>query len=74
MPEVELQWWRGCPSWEDAIALVREEMALAGLNPENLRVHEVRDEAEAEALDFPGSPRYWSTVVTSTIPAASRAA
>jgi hypothetical protein len=56
MPEVELQWWRGCPSWEEAIALVREEMNSAGLDPGSLRVREVRDEAEAEALGFPGSP------------------
>jgi hypothetical protein len=56
VPDVELLWWRGCPSWEQAIELVREEMLRAGLDPEALRVHEVRDEAEAESLDFAGSP------------------
>jgi len=54
--EVELLWWRGCPSWEDAIALVREEMTQAGLDPESLRVREVRDEAEADSVGFAGSP------------------
>jgi hypothetical protein len=54
--EVELLWWRGCPSWEEAIELVREEMRDAGLDPERLTVREVRDEAEAKALDFAGSP------------------
>jgi hypothetical protein len=54
--EVELLWWRGCPSWEAAIALVREEMARAGLDPTTLRVREVRDEAEAGGIGFAGSP------------------
>ena len=56
MPEVELQWWRGCPSWEQAIELVREEMRDAGLDPASLRVREVRDESDAARLGFPGSP------------------
>ena len=56
VPEVELLWWRGCPSWEQAIALVREEMTRAGLDPAGLRVREVRDETEADGLGFPGSP------------------
>ena len=51
-----MQWWRGCPSWEEAIELVREEMRAAGLDPESLRVREVRDEAEATSLAFAGSP------------------
>ena len=55
-PQIELLWWRGCPSWEQAIELVREEMEGAGLDPEDLRVREVRDESEAESLGFPGSP------------------
>ncbi len=56
MREVELLWWRGCPSWEEAIELVRQEMKRAGLDPQILRVREVHDEAEAERLGFPGSP------------------
>ena len=51
-----MQWWRGCPSWQEAIELVREEMRAAGLDPEALRVREVHDEAEAVSLGFAGSP------------------
>lgn len=36
--------------------MVREEMARAGLDPASLLVREVRDEAEAGALGFAGSP------------------
>ncbi len=54
--EVELLWWRGCPSAERAIEIVREEMGAAGLEPDELRVREIRDDAEAEREAFPGSP------------------
>jgi hypothetical protein len=54
--KVELLWWRGCPSWERALALVREQMELAGIDPDRLEVREVRSDAEAEAEGFPGSP------------------
>jgi hypothetical protein len=55
-PRVELLWWAGCPSWEQAIELVREEMALAGLDPERLEVREVSSEEIAERQQFVGSP------------------
>jgi hypothetical protein len=55
-PKVELLWWSGCPSWELAIDLVRAEMQRLGLDPSSLSVREVRDDAEAEAEGFPGSP------------------
>jgi hypothetical protein len=55
-PDVELLWWSGCPSTEQAVALVRAEMEAAGLDPEALRVREIRTDAEAEAANFPGSP------------------
>lgn len=55
-PEVELLWWRGCPSWERAVALVRAEMQDAGLDPDALRTREIRDDAQAAAEGFPGSP------------------
>ncbi len=54
--DVELLWWEGCPSTEATIELVREQMALAGLDPSALDVREIRTEAEAEAQGFPGSP------------------
>lgn len=54
--EVELLWWQGCPSTEEAIELVREQMQAAGLDPARLSLREIRSEAEAEAEGFPGSP------------------
>ncbi|HEY8001360.1 MAG: hypothetical protein ACHQJ5_04340 [Vicinamibacteria bacterium] len=53
---VELLWWRGCPSWERAIEIVREQMAVAGLDPETLVVREIVDEQESRREGFPGSP------------------
>jgi hypothetical protein len=53
---VELLWWRGCPSWERAIEITREQMRRAGLDPERLEVREIGDEADAEREGFPGSP------------------
>lgn len=53
---VELLWWRGCPSWERAVELVREEMAKAGVEPGGLEVREIAGEVEAEREAFPGSP------------------
>lgn len=53
---MELLWWAGCPSWEQALHLVREEMAAAGLDPELLEVRELRSDEEAERERFPGSP------------------
>jgi len=55
-PGVELLWWVGCPSWEQARHLVREEMAAAGLDPERLEVRELRTDEEAAREGFPGSP------------------
>ena len=55
-PAVELLWWAGCPSAEEAIELVRAEMTAAGLDPGALVVREVGDQAEAERDRFVGSP------------------
>lgn len=55
-PRVELLWWLGCPSWEEARQLVREEMAAAGLDPEELEVREVNTDEAAEREGFVGSP------------------
>jgi hypothetical protein len=55
-PEVELLWWAGCPSADEAIELVRAEMAAAGLDPGALVVREVGDHAAAERDRFVGSP------------------
>jgi hypothetical protein len=55
-PTVELLYWRECPSWERAIALLRREMDAAGLDPESAVVREVGTEAAAWGEEFVGSP------------------
>ena len=52
--DVELLWWRGCPSWERALQILRSEMKAAGLDPGTIEVTEIRADAEAERRDFPG--------------------
>lgn len=54
--DIQLLWWRGCPSWERALTMLREVMTARGLNEERLEVIEIEDEAAAERLGFPGSP------------------
>ena len=54
--QVELLYWRGCPSWEDAIALARREVEAVGLDPGSLELREVASDDEAEREGFVGSP------------------
>ena len=53
---VELLWWQGCPSWERALAMLREEMEAAGLDPACIDVREVATDEAAEREGFVGSP------------------
>ena len=53
---VEVLWWSGCPSAEQAIELVREEVEACGLDAGSLEVREVATEAQAAEERFPGSP------------------
>lgn len=53
---VQLLWWEGCPSWREAVELVREEMEALELDPEALRVTEVATDADAARERFIGSP------------------
>lgn len=55
-PQIELLWWQECPSWERALAMLREEMGQAGLDPESIEVTEIDTEQDADCTDFPGSP------------------
>ena len=55
-PAVEVLWWRECPSWERALTMVREEMRRVGLDSAQLEVIEVKTDADATRLGFPGSP------------------
>ncbi|MGH2954389.1 MAG: DF family (seleno)protein [Solirubrobacterales bacterium] len=54
--DVELLWWEGCPSTPEAIELVREELAALELDPEELRITEIRTDDEADRARFVGSP------------------
>ena len=57
MPErVELLWWEGCPSTEQALSDLRAAMADSGLDPDSLVVREIRTDDEAGAVEFVGSP------------------
>jgi hypothetical protein len=55
-PKVELLWWQGCPSWEQALADLRAEMSAAGLDPESVEVREVHTDEDAAHEGFVGSP------------------
>jgi hypothetical protein len=55
-PRVEFLWWRECPSWERALAELREEMAAAGLDPDSVDMREIDTDREAEREEFVGSP------------------
>jgi hypothetical protein len=53
---VELLWWEGCPGWEDALAIVREEMVALGLDPQSIDIREVSSDIDAQREEFVGSP------------------
>ncbi|HKH15537.1 MAG TPA: hypothetical protein VKA47_12870 [Solirubrobacterales bacterium] len=55
-PDVELLWWEGCPSTDEALAMLREEMAALGLDPHAIDVREVSTDADAQREEFVGSP------------------
>jgi hypothetical protein len=55
-PEIELLWWRDCPSWERALAMLREEIEAAGLDPGSLEVTEIETSEDADRTAFVGSP------------------
>jgi 8-oxo-dGTP pyrophosphatase MutT (NUDIX family) len=53
---VEFLFWEECPSHEEALALLREVLAEAGLAPDDVRIVEVHTDEDAVRLAFPGSP------------------
>lgn len=53
---MELLWWEGCPSSDEAHELVRSAMVEAGLDPAGLKSIEIDTDAVAEREGFPGSP------------------
>jgi hypothetical protein len=55
-PTVEFLWWSGCPSWERALAELRDELEAAGLDPAAIELREIDSDEAAEREAFPGSP------------------
>jgi hypothetical protein len=55
-PLVELLWWEGCPSWKETLADLEAAMSAVGLNPADVVVREIDDDARAEQVGFVGSP------------------
>lgn len=55
-PKVEFLWWRDCPSWERALAELREALAESGLDPGAVELIEIESEADAVRAGFVGSP------------------
>jgi hypothetical protein len=55
-PSIEFLWWEGCPSTDQALAMLRKETEAVGLDPASIEVREVATEADAEREGFPGSP------------------
>ena len=55
-PKVEFLWWSGCPSWERALERLREQMTLAGLDPESIAIRQVETDDAAADEGFIGSP------------------
>ena len=56
MARVELLWWDGCPSTQNALTLVREVLADEGLDPDAVVLREVSTDEDAERERFIGSP------------------
>lgn len=55
-PRIELLWWRGCPSWQRALAELQEEMRALGVDADSVEVREVGTDDDAEREEFVGSP------------------
>ncbi len=55
-PRVELLWWQGCPSTDEALAVLRREMKALGLDPEAIAMREIATDADAKREEFVGSP------------------
>jgi hypothetical protein len=56
IPEVQLQWWDGCPSTERALAELRQALDDLGLDRVEVRMSEIRTDTDAEDAGFRGSP------------------
>jgi hypothetical protein len=55
-PRLELLWWEGCPSTDEALAMLREEAAGLDLDPSAIELREVGSAEAADREGFVGSP------------------
>jgi peroxiredoxin len=55
---VELLWWDGCPTRDQAADLLRDTLAEMGRADVRVVERQVRTREEAERLGFPGSPTF----------------
>jgi hypothetical protein len=55
-PEIELQWWEGCPSTDRTLAELRAALDDVGLASAQVRTSEIKTEEDARRLGFAGSP------------------
>ena len=53
--KIEVLHWEGCPSTTEAMTDLEDVLRAHGLDAE-IELREVTTQAEAERLDFPGSP------------------
>lgn len=54
---IELLYFEGCPSWQEALANLKEALALEGIEAE-IRLTCVTDNDHAAAVKFLGSPSF----------------
>ena len=54
--KVELQWWEGCPSYEEALEELRSALSDEGLDPDAVELREIESDEQARRERFPGSP------------------
>jgi peroxiredoxin len=55
---VDLLWWDGCPSHQQARELLEDTLAELGRAEVPVRAHQVSSREEARRLGFPGSPTF----------------
>jgi hypothetical protein len=55
-PRLELLWWEGCPSTDEALEILRDAAASLDLDPGAIEVREVGTDAAAKRERFVGSP------------------
>jgi hypothetical protein len=55
-PRVEFLWWEQCPSWERALARLREAMSELGLDPDAVELIRIDTDGQARTREFVGSP------------------